>query len=255
MTDNKFYVPPGYTNVKIYKNPNSHIYAIGYDKKGRKQILYNKWYIEKNKKERFEKILQMKDIFEKIYEHCQKIVATFKITNETKICMIILFIINCNFRIGNDKYLKLYNSYGISNIEWRHVKFNKKDKTLEIKFIGKKAVENCSICTDEYSYKYMLKLYKISKKNNDFKNTDTVFNISSSQVNDYISKFGNITCKDLRTFRANYLFIDYYMKEDTDLEIKKRKNIALKKVAEELHNTPIVCKNNYIMPYIFNMFD
>lgn len=255
MSERKLYVPPGYTNVKLYKNPNNPIYAIGFDKKGRKQILYNKWFIEQNKQQRFEKILDLKDVFIKIYEHSKKIVSTMKINNESKICIIILFIINCNFRIGNDKYLKLYNSYGISNIEWRHIKFLKKDKKIEIKFIGKKGVENYSLCDDDLIYKYMFKLYKLAKDNPDFKDTNTIFNISSSQVNDYINKFGNITCKDLRTFRANYLYIEYFMKEDNNLDIKKRKNNALKKVAEELHNTPVVCKNNYIMPHIFNMFD
>ena len=247
-------IPPAYNNI-IINDKSNKILAYGYDKKGRKQVMYNKQFIEHNKKERFEKILEMKDTFTKIYEHCQKIVATFKITTESKICLIILLLIDCNFRIGNDKYLKLYKSYGISNIEWRHVKFNKKEKNIEIKFIGKKGVENMSICTDERSYKFMIKLYKNAKKDPEFKNTDSVFNISAFQVNDYISKFGDITCKDLRTFRANYLFIEYFMKEDKNLEIDKRKNNALKKVAEELHNTPVVCKNNYIMPHIFNMFD
>jgi DNA topoisomerase-1 len=245
------YIPPGYTDVKTYNNPNSKIYATGYDKKGRKQILYNKWYIEKQKNERFKKIIDLKDEFLKIFNHCNKIVATKKINTESKICFMILLIINCNFRIGNEKYFKLYKSYGVSTLEWRHIKINTKNNCFEIKFIGKKGVENCSNCKDVICYNYIKKLLKVSKEEKiDLNGDDRVFNISASQVNDYISKFGNITCKDLRTWRANYLFIEYYM-NDAEEDIKKRKMNALKKVAEELHNTPTVCKNNYLLPGIF----
>lgn len=247
----KMPVPPAYKNIEYTNDPNNKIYASGYDSKGRKQIIYNKWYIEENKHKRFGKILENKDIFKKILEKCEKNVATKRLFNseESKICLMILLIIKCNFRIGNEKYYKLYKSYGVSTLEWRHIKLNKKEKTFEIKFIGKKGVENHSIRNDELIYNYLRWLQKKAKENPEFQKTDRVFNISSSVINDYIKKFGNITAKDLRTFNANYLYIIFYL-EDKELDEKKRKLNALKKVAEQLHNTPAVCKSNYLVPGI-----
>ena len=244
-------VPPAYKNVEYTNDPDNKIYASGYDKKGRKQIIYNKWYIEENKNKRFGKILENKDVFKKILEHCEKIVSLAKKFNsvEANICLMILLIIKCNFRIGNEKYYKLYKSYGVSTLEWKHMKINKKDRTFEIKFIGKKGVENCSERNDELIYNYLKKLQKKAKENPNFQKTDRIFNVSSNTVNEYIKQFGDITAKDLRTFNANYLYITFYL-EDQESDEKKRKLNALKKVAEELHNTPAVCKSNYLVPGI-----
>jgi len=249
----KMPVPPAYKNVKYTDDPNDKIYATGVDKKGRKQVIYNKWYIEENKNKRFKKILENKDVFKKILDKCEKIVATSraKFNTESHICLMILLIIKCNFRIGNEKYYKLYKSYGVSTLEWRHVKISKKDRTFEIKFIGKKGVENCSKRNDELIYNYLRRLQKKAKENLNFKKTDRVFDVSSSAINDYIKQFGDITAKDLRTFNANYLYITFYLEnKDNEKDDKKRKMNALKKVAEELHNTPAVCKSNYLVPGI-----
>ena len=58
-TINKFltgiYIPPAYNNVKINKNKQSKVLAIGYDDKGRSQYTYNKKTINKNTKSKYKK--------------------------------------------------------------------------------------------------------------------------------------------------------------------------------------------------------
>ena len=45
---NNIYIPPAYNNVMINKNKDAKVLAIGVDKKGRKQYIYNKKSIIKN---------------------------------------------------------------------------------------------------------------------------------------------------------------------------------------------------------------
>ena len=49
-------IPPAYLNVSISKNPKSKILAFGFDSKGRKQVIYNKDFIENQAIEKFKKI-------------------------------------------------------------------------------------------------------------------------------------------------------------------------------------------------------
>jgi DNA topoisomerase IB len=65
-------------------------------------------------------------------------------------------------------------------------------------------------------------------------------------VNDYLKEFDeNLTSKDLRTWVANILFVKYVV-------VSKKKNeknpikSAIIRVSQQLHNTPAVCKKNYI---------
>ena len=53
---NSLKIPPNWTNVKIDKSSKSNLQATGYDSKGRKQYIYNKDYVERNKKLKFNKI-------------------------------------------------------------------------------------------------------------------------------------------------------------------------------------------------------
>jgi len=72
-----------------------------------------------------------------------------------------------------------------------------------------------------------------------------------------LKQFGNFTAKNFRTWSANIEFISEILKEDiVKTETKKKKIVTevLKKVADKLHNTPSVCKNNYIDPYLIDTY-
>ena len=50
---------------------------------------------------------------------------------------------DCNFRIGNDRYTRDNNSFGVSTLTCKHVK--RKRNLVLIDFIGKKGVRNTCV--------------------------------------------------------------------------------------------------------------
>ena len=82
------------------------------------------------------------------------------------------------------------------------------------------------------------------KKHSD---NDYVFpKISSQIVNDYLKEFDEkLSSKDLRTWVANILFVKYVMISQKNKE-KNPIKAAIIRVSHQLHNTPAVCKKNYI---------
>lgn len=74
------------------------------------------------------------------------------------------------------------------------------------------------------------------------KRDNRVFNVTSSMVNDYLSHFG-CTCKELRTWNANKIYVDLFLKHYKQYKPKE----ILKNVAQQLHNTPTVCKSSYLL--------
>ena len=240
-------IPPAYTGVKIFKDPESKIYAYGYDKKGRKQIIYNTWFIDQQRMKRFKHVLGLKNSIDAINEHIDKVFSKKKASDkELQMCVILRLMMLCNFRIGNAKYLKDNGSYGLTTIIWSHVKFMK-NKKVKIEFIGKKGVLNKSICEDAGIYRILKRMSKV--KTDD---TDKVFRVSSGDVNKYIKTFDNsMTAKDIRTWHANFLFVKFFQEaEEKGLSRVKSRNLAISQVAESLHNTTAVCKKNYLLPDI-----
>jgi DNA topoisomerase I len=236
------YIPPGYTGVKVFTDPKSKYYAYGYDKKGRKQILYNSWFIEKQRKKRFKHILNMKAVMKVLKAKIERTLHKKPNVSDknVQICIILKLMLLCNFRIGNMKYLKSNGSYGLSTLQWSHIHF-KGMGMMKIEFIGKKGVLNTSICTDAVVIKLMKQMYK---KRGD----PSVFQVSSKDVNTFVSEFG-ITTKDIRTWHANHLYVKYYKQaKSEDHSDDKASKIAIIRVAAALHNTPAVCKKNYLLP-------
>jgi DNA topoisomerase-1 len=88
----------------------------------------------------------------------------------------------------------------------------------------------------------------MKKEDND--ENKKVFNITSNDVNKFLKKYNDkITSKDLRTWNANNLLLEYIKLP----EIKNKKNPvkkAIEKVAEKLHNTYTICVKSYINPVL-----
>ena len=52
------YIAPAYDNVKINKNMNAKVLAIGYDEKDRPQYIYNTRFVKQRGKNKFKKLIK-----------------------------------------------------------------------------------------------------------------------------------------------------------------------------------------------------
>ena len=240
-------IPPAYTRVHIEANKNAKILAYGYDSKNRKQYIYNPVFIAKRSMKKYNKIISLNEVFNKIIQQIQ-IDMRSRDLKLKEIAMIIHLIIYCGFRIGNKSYEKANSSYGISTIKFKHIDFKK--GVLMFDFIGKKGVRNMGQCEDKYIFKYL----RDKKKSGIL--TDNVFDgVTSGDVNEYLRQFhSDITSKDLRTWNANTLFIKYAM-EAAAGGAKNPVKRAIENVSLQLHNTVSVCKKNYIDPKVIEAID
>ena len=255
------HIPPAWKDVHICTDPDSKIQAYGYDSKGRKQVLYAKWFSQQNKTDKYNNIIRLEPIIEEIKKNIQTTLATYiskssktQLTNEIQIALILHIMMICNFRIGNTSDTKSKEkAYGLTTLQWKHVHF--KDKTTYFEFVGKKGVINKAVCNDPYIYSILHRMKNVYNKITRVSGAtgvkiNTIFSVNSSQVNAYLHTYDPyITSKDIRTWMANELYIKYFFEnKEGESKFEKRQRNALAHVAENLHNTPAVCKTSYILP-------
>jgi DNA topoisomerase-1 len=265
---NKIYIAPAYKDVKIYLD--QKVLATGIDSAGRKQYIYS----EKSKKEReLKKHKRLTKLSTNILRLKRKINNDLNVDGFTKnklIALVLKIMDLCNFRGGNKIYEKKYGSYGLTTLHKKHIAI--KNKHIEIDFVGKKGVNNNCIIQNKNIQDIVKKVYKLSNKDDPYifsiiyNNQD--IKISMIDLNNYLKQF-NITCKDLRTWNANILFLknlkniinnmndSYYMLND-DKRLKLRKKIckeAIKETALSLHHTPAICKSSYIFKHILEKIE
>ncbi len=244
----KFKIPPSYDNVVILNN--KKILAYGYDSKGRKQVIYNSKHIEKQNEQKYDKIQRFDKHFIKIKKQVAKDLKSSEEKNKI-IAIIITLILSCGFRIGNIKYEKQNKSYGITTLNYSHIKLLN-DNTVSFDFIGKKGVRNQAICKNKYIYAYLSAKLDILASPESPECPEYIFKynnrrITADDVNNYLmcKLKVNITTKDLRTWNANNLFNKYLHKYRNEKNPVKK---ALELTSFELHNTSNVCKKSYIDP-------
>jgi len=244
------YIAPAYDNVKINLNKKAKVLAIGYDDKNRAQYIYNKKFVEKMKKQKFYNLYLFGLQYNKIINDINKNIKLLEDNKLKHICIILKLIIDCNFRVGNDEYMKQNNSYGVTTLKSKHILVNKDKVTID--FIGKKSVRNiCSV--DNKTIKRHLKKKKKTLKNNKRIFTCNNTNINSNDVNTYIKQFGDFSSKDFRTWSANIKLIQYLLNSNLD-NLDKEIKECLEKVSDKLHHTPEVCKKNYIFTELIEFY-
>ena len=252
------YIAPAYDNVKINKNKNDKVLAIGTDDKGRKQYTYNTDYIQKATDNKYKKLIEFGNNYKCIMRRVTKDMNTFHDSKVKQVAMILKIIDNCNFRVGNEKYMKENNSHGVCTLLNEHIKVTKDGITLD--FIGKEGVRNkCSVHNAKLARNLRTKKKTLHKKDRIFsyRTNNRYHNVSASDVNNYLKQFGDFSAKNFRTWSANTDLVKELKKLTTNLKktsLKKHLNESVKKVAEKMHHTPSICKKNYINKELMDLY-
>ena len=239
------YIAPAYRDVKINLNSNAKVLAIGRDDRDRPQYIYNPKQIKKRCNSKFKKLIKFGKNYDKITRHIERDFSKRGESKNKQIAMILKIIMDCNFRIGNDRYTRDNNSFGVSTLTCKHVK--RKKNLVLIDFIGKKGVRNTCVVKNKKIRNNLLTQKK--KKQSD----DRIFvhdgvEIKSTDVNEYLKRLGNYTTKNFRTWGANTELIRSLL-DDNDL------TQSVDMVAQKLHHTSAICKKNYIDPKLIQFYE
>jgi DNA topoisomerase-1 len=257
------YIPPAWKDVKISKHRREKVLAIGYDTKGRAQYVYNPTFKESQSDKKFEKMKEFGKAYPAMMRRIQRDIYTVGDSKETQIAIVLRLVTECCFRIGNEKYERDNKSYGITTLEKHHIKVQGDNVTID--FVGKKGVRNkCTIRQKKLSR--IMKTKKRNARKGDklftYRKNDKFYDVKPYDVNRYLKQFGAFSVKDFRTWIANLELIHQLIKQDSasDSESEtvstkqKQVNHALDIVAEKLHNTRSVCKQNYVDPYVMRVY-
>ncbi len=255
-------IPPAWKYVRISPSMRSNLQVLGMDTNGRVQYLYNQKFREKQERKKFLKI-------EKFGEHLPNL---RKITNEhlslegfprEKVLAVMMRLINSLYiRVGSPKSVKQYKTYGITTLQNRHLEIKRGGK-LVFNFVGKHHIKHRKVLVDKELAGVMQELKAIGGARKLFNYLDENGEpqpIKSSDINKYLKEITapEFSAKDFRTWGGT-LLAALALAELGIAEEEKiwKKNIvkAIKKVAEQLGNTPTVCRASYIHPTILKSYE
>tara|TARA_Y100000389_G_C17396014_1_gene482556 strand:+ start:37 stop:1002 length:966 start_codon:yes stop_codon:yes gene_type:complete len=250
----KLYIAPAYDNVKINKHKKDKVLAIGTDDRGRKQYTYNPEYIQSATDNKYKSLIEFGNNYKCIMSRISKDMVSFEDSKKKQVAMILKVIDECNFRVGNEKYTKENNSFGVCTLENQHVKIGPTGVTLD--FIGKEGVRNtCRVKNKRLTKNLRSKKKILHKKDRIFtyRSNHKYYNVSAPDVNKYLKQFGDFSAKNFRTWTANVDLIKE-LKKGTTSNLKGTLTESIKKIASKMHHTASICKKNYINKELIDLY-
>ena len=273
-------IPPMWSDVWICQDEKGHLQSTGRDDKARKQYLYHPEWNRVRDHAKFAAMIGFAEALPNLRAQVETDLEAAPLSRANVLAAVVKLLETTLIRIGNSRYAKMNKSYGLSTLRSKHV--SETENGLAFDFVGKSAKEHHIELQDERLIDIVqacseLPGYQIFKYLDDNGKKQVV---DSSDINAYIREHtgaynsknklynGNLySAKDFRTWMASVLAASYLYDE---LQTSKGKAILaseansaerqqlvtamVKNVAEELGNTPAVCRASYINPVIIERF-
>lgn len=255
-------IPPAWKHVRISPAASSSLQAVGIDTTGRIQYLYHPKFAENQQKKKFAKIEKFGEFLPKLRKMTNEHIALEGFPREKVLAVMMRLINSLYIRVGTEKSVKHYKTYGITTLKNNHLEIGKKGK-LVFSFVGKHHIKHRKILVDEELASVLRDLKAIGGARKLFHYLDENQKprpVKPGDLNNYLKSATapEFSAKDFRTWGGTLLAaieLAEIGKTENEKELKKNVVKAVKKVAEQLGNTPTVCRGSYIHPTVIKAYE
>ena len=233
-------VPPAWKQVRANTDAKSKLRAVGVDVAGRLQRIYNPEWRAKWHQQYFCQLAALGKAWPRIEAQAKQQLQTNHAALAVRLTQL------CGIRPGSNQSLA-NGRHGSSNLEAKHLLGNKDSRVAHLQFPGKHNVENNCKVADRATVKALWN----SKKG------DRLMSTSTAQINEFLKQFGPFSAKMLRTWFANQQLLKALIAQKPAESAAKRKlqlSEAVRQAAGALSNTARVCKQNYLIPQLCELF-
>ena len=266
-------IPPNWNSIKVTKDPSSKIQVTGKDARGRTQYIYHPAWVQFSKETKYSKVSSINfTTFENIIKRYSEFNGLYN--KNYIIANMFILMKDLNIRVGNEKYLEENDSVGLCTLNKSHYKKVKSNESNNIIhnfiFKGKKGIlhekillpkhvtfiENIISLPGKSLFKHSNESNVSNESNESTKKDNKSYKkITAEDLNQFLKEYVDkyMSCKDIRTYCANTIFKREYSKLiKSGVNTKKARIEATKITANELGNTPKVCRDSYIDPMLYS---
>lgn len=251
-------IPPAWTEVWICKSGRGHVQATGRDDKGRKQYIYHaRWEAARNAV-KFNRMVAFAEALPRLREQIDADMRKHKLSREKVTAVAVRLLEETLIRVGNEEYTNLNESYGLTTLQSRHLTLS--SSRIQIKFNGKGGKPQSAAVHDRRLARQVARCHELPEQELFcyLDEDDEVHRLTSTDVNTYLRTHTDhdFSAKDFRTWGATVLAVSVLRRqEEKETEKEREVQIALmvEEVAEELGNTPAVCRDYYIHPAVIEV--
>jgi DNA topoisomerase-1 len=252
-------IPPAWEEVWICPLDHGHLQATGRDERGRKQHLYHARWRETRDQTKYDRLIDFARALPAIRKQLNRDLARAGLCREKVLATIVRLLEVSLIRVGNDAYARDNKSYGLTTMKNRHAQV--RGAKIKFQFRGKSGKEHVVEVEDRRVARIVRACQELPGQEL-FQYVDDAgqkHDVGSGDVNDYLREITgqDFTAKDFRTWAGSVsVACELQQLGPAELETEARKNVvaAVKATAQNLGNTPAVCRKSYSHPAIIEAY-
>lgn len=257
---NAMAVPPAYEDVRYATDPTSHLQAVGRDAAGRLQYRYHLDWEKVREQRKAHRLTRLVGALPKIRRSVSQHLSGDAPTREFALAAVIELIARTAIRPGNESYMKLNGTRGATTLLKSNVVLEDDCLVLAFKAKGGKAVrKEC----DAAKLVRAIGILRGVPGKRMFQYKDDAGNVrvvNTAQVNAFLREIAGIkiSLKDFRTLMASACVLESLSRISPAESARGRKKQVLEAVraaADELSNTPAICRKSYVHDTIVTAFE
>ncbi len=257
---NSMAVPPAYEEVRYSPDPASHLQAVGRDAAGRLQYRYHSDWEKVREQRKAHRLARLVGALPKIRRNVSAHLSGDQPTREFALAAVIELIARTAIRPGNESYARLNGTRGATTLLKANVALEDDCVVLTFKAKGGKAVrKECDAAKLVRAIRVLRDLP--GKRMFQFKDAGgNIRAVSTTQVNAFLREIAGIkiSLKDFRTLMASAVVLESLSRISPAASARGRKKQVLEAVraaADELSNTPAICRKSYVHDTIVTAFE
>ena len=252
-------IPPAWTDVWISPNPRARLQATGIDAAGRKQYRYHPSYRAAQERAKYERLVHFARSLPRLRSRAARHLRAGPYAEEWACALAVGLINKAWFRVGSDRHARRSRTYGVTTLAKRHVSvaddvvrfcFRTKNRRLV-----RREIRNAALAegvSDLLELPYGSRLFR-------FQRDGELVALTSPLLNAYLAEhLGNgFTAKDFRTWGGTLLAaveLERRGAPESEAEAKRVLAAAMRKVGDELGNTPAVARDSYVSPVVVDAY-
>jgi len=248
-------IPPAWEQVWICPHANGHLQATGRDARGRKQYRYHSRWRSVRDEVKYERMLAFGRALPAIRAAVDAALSLPGLPREKVLATVVHLLQVTKMRIGNEEYARENQSFGLTTLRNRHVRID--GSAVAFHFRGKSGIVHKLTVSDRRLARIIQRARELPGQElfQYIGDDGATHSIDSADVNDYLRAVSgeDYTAKDFRTWHGTVLAalaLKEFGKFDSETQAKKNIVRAIETVAQQLGNTPSICRKCYIHPAI-----
>ena len=253
-------VPPAYKDVRYSADPAAHLQAVGRDAAGRLQYRYHSEWVKVRESCKAWRLVRLGKVLPRIRRSVDHHLAAAAPTREFACAAVVELVVRTAIRPGNERYARLRGTRGAATLLKSNVKVRGKTISLSFRSKGGKTIVKEFVAPQLASAVILLqklpgrRLFQYGREAGELRA------VTAREVNSFLRDIADekISLKDFRTLLASaHVLKALAVAAPAGSARHRRKQVkeAVQTAADELANTPTICRRSYVHDTVVEAFE